>query len=503
MQPYRDDLKPLARELRQHQTDAEQKLWQRLRRQQLGVTFNRQKPLLDFIVDFYCASAKLIVEIDGSQHLSEQGRAEDLQRTRILEKMGLSVLRFDNRQVLNEIDAVVEVIARTISAKIPPNPPSIKGGTKTTERKNSALNLTSATGQIDQINSSQLAPPSNGAITSVPPFEKGGLGGISAPNEKHRMPTQKLPPAIFIMGPTASGKTAAAMHLLESSLPVELISVDSALVFRDMNVGTAKPTRAELLRAPHHLIDIIDPTEVYSAAQFRSDARALMDDITARGKIPVLVGGTMLYFNTLEQGIHDLPEADAALREQIHADAMQLGWPAMHERLAALDPITATRLSPNDSQRIERAIEICILAGRPMSAILAEPAQDTLAYNLLKIALLPSDRAVLHQRIEARYDTMLAGGLVDEVKMLREKYALNLDLPSMRCVGYRQTWEYLDGEADLKTSREKGIAATRQLAKRQMTWLRGMDGLSVLDCSGTTMSADTLKLSLHFLQTQT
>lgn len=291
----------------------------------------------------------------------------------------------------------------------------------------------------------------------------------------------KLPPAIFIMGPTASGKTAAAMHLLESGLPVELISVDSALVFRDMDVGTAKPTREELQRAPHHLIDIINPTEVYSAAQFRSDARALMDDITARGKVPVLVGGTMLYFNTLEQGIHDLPEADAALREQIHADAVKLGWPAMHERLAALDPSTAARLSQNDSQRIERAIEICILAGRPMSAILAEPAQDTLQYDLLKIALLPSDRAVLHQRIEQRYDTMLASGLIDEVKMLREKYQLNLDLPSMRCVGYRQTWEYLDGEIDLKSSREKGIAATRQLAKRQMTWLRSMENITPSD----------------------
>lgn len=306
----------------------------------------------------------------------------------------------------------------------------------------------------------------------------------------------KLPPAIFIMGPTASGKTAAAMHLLESGLPVELISVDSALVFRDMNVGTAKPTPEELRRAPHHLIDIIDPTDVYSAAQFRTDTRALMDDITARGKVPVLVGGTMLYFNTLEQGIHDLPEADATLREHIHADALQLGWPAMHERLAALDPITAARLSPNDSQRIERAIEICLLAGRPMSAILAEPAQDTLQYDLLKIALLPSDRAVLHQRIETRYDAMLNGGLIDEVKMLREKYPLNLDLPSMRCVGYRQTWEYLDGEIDLKTSREKGIAATRQLAKRQMTWLRGMDNLTILDCISKDLSTKVMHLGV-------
>lgn len=299
---------------------------------------------------------------------------------------------------------------------------------------------------------------------------------------------QKLPPAIFIMGPTASGKTAAAMHLLESGLPVELISVDSALVFKGMDVGTAKPTPEELTRAPHHLIDIIDPTEVYSAAQFRHDALALMADITARGKVPVLVGGTMLYFNSLEKGMHELPVANVELRAQLNGEAEQIGWPAMHSKLAALDPITAARLEPNDTQRIERALEVCILSGKAMSAILAEPARDILPYNLLKIALLPSDRAVLHQRIEQRYDTMLAGGLIDEVKNLREKYTLNLEMPSMRCVGYRQTWEYLDGEIDLKTSREKGIAATRQLAKRQMTWLRGMENLTVLDCISQDLS---------------
>ncbi|MGL4995808.1 MAG: tRNA (adenosine(37)-N6)-dimethylallyltransferase MiaA, partial [Deefgea sp.] len=275
------------------------------------------------------------------------------------------------------------------------------------------------------------------------------------------------PPAIFIMGPTASGKTAAAMHLLESGLPVELISVDSALVFKDMDIGTAKPTKAELARAPHHLIDIIDPTEVYSAAQFRLDALALMADITARGKVPVLVGGTMLYFNSLEHGMHELPVANPELRAQLHTEADLIGWPAMHGKLAALDPITAARLEPNDTQRIERALEVCILSGKAMSAILAEPAREILPYNLLKIALVPSDRAVLHQRIALRFDQMLDGGLFDEVKMLREKYPLSLDLPSMRCVGYRQAWEYLEGEIDSKTCREKGLAATRQLAKRQ------------------------------------
>lgn len=290
-----------------------------------------------------------------------------------------------------------------------------------------------------------------------------------------------LPPAIFIMGPTASGKTAAAMHLLESGLPVELISVDSALVFKDMDIGTAKPTKAELERAPHHLIDIIDPTEVYSAAQFRLDALALMADITARGKVPVLVGGTMLYFNALEQGLHDLPVANAELRAQLHIEAALIGWPAMHSKLAALDPITATRLEPNDTQRIERALEVCILSGIAMSTILAEPAREILPYNLLKIALVPSDRAVLHQRIALRFEQMLAGGLLDEVRGLQKKYLLSLDLPSMRCVGYRQAWEYLAGEIDLKTCREKGLAATRQLAKRQLTWLRSMDNLMTFD----------------------
>ncbi|WP_148714631.1 tRNA (adenosine(37)-N6)-dimethylallyltransferase MiaA [Chitinolyticbacter meiyuanensis] len=291
-----------------------------------------------------------------------------------------------------------------------------------------------------------------------------------------------MSPALFLMGPTASGKTACAMALVEAGLPVELISVDSALVFRGMDIGTAKPTVAELERAPHQLIDIISPEAAYSAAQFRDDALRLMADITARGRLPVLVGGTMLYFNTLQHGIHDLPQADPALRAQLHADAERLGWPALHARLATLDPATAARLSPNDQQRIERALEICLTAGRPMSELLAQPASQPLPYALTKLALLPNDRAVLHQRIAQRFDTMLAQGLVEEVAGLRSRYALSLDLPSMRCVGYRQAWEYLDGEIDLATLRDKGIAATRQLAKRQLTWLRGMDDVEALDC---------------------
>jgi tRNA dimethylallyltransferase len=284
------------------------------------------------------------------------------------------------------------------------------------------------------------------------------------------------------MGPTASGKTASAIALVEAGLPVELISVDSALVFRDMDIGTAKPDAAELARAPHHLIDIISPEQSYSAAQFRSDALALMADITARGKVPVLVGGTMLYYNTLQHGIHDLPQADAALRASLHAEADQIGWPGMHAKLAGLDPATAARLAPNDQQRIERALEICLLAGRPMSELLAQPASDPLPYALSKIALVPSDRAALHARIEQRFDLMLQNGLLDEVARLRERYTLSLDLPSMRCVGYRQAWEYLDGLVSEAEMRDKGLAATRQLCKRQLTWLRGMDDVQEIDC---------------------
>lgn len=290
-----------------------------------------------------------------------------------------------------------------------------------------------------------------------------------------------LPPAVFLMGPTASGKTAAAVTICQQ-LPVELISVDSALVYRDMNIGTAKPDAATLALAPHHLIDVIDPTESYSAAQFRTDALRLMADITARGKVPLLVGGTMLYFNALQHGLHDLPQADAAVRAALEAEATRIGWPGMHAMLAESDPETATRLKPNDSQRIGRALEILRISGRPMSQLLAEQRPDPLPYALTKIALLPSDRAALHERIALRFDQMLAEGLIDEVEHLRGQYPLTADMPSMRCVGYRQTWDYLDGKIDHPTLRETGIYATRQLAKRQMTWLRGMDDVQAVDC---------------------
>jgi tRNA dimethylallyltransferase len=290
-----------------------------------------------------------------------------------------------------------------------------------------------------------------------------------------------LPPAIFLMGPTASGKTGVAVELVRH-LPCEIVSVDSALVYRGMDIGTAKPDAATLKQAPHHLIDLIDPTESYSAAQFRRDALRLMAEISARGRIPLLAGGTMLYFRALLQGLNDLPEADAALRAQLDEKAARLGWPAMHAELARLDPPTAARLKPMDAQRIQRALEVCLLSGRPMSALLERDTAAELPCRIIQIALEPGDRAVLHRRIAQRFDAMLAAGLLDEVRSLRARYRLDPALPSMRCVGYRQAWQYLDGEGDTTALREKGIAATRQLAKRQLTWLRSMDGVRRFDC---------------------
>lgn len=300
------------------------------------------------------------------------------------------------------------------------------------------------------------------------------------------------------MGPTASGKTALAVGLVER-FPLEIISVDSALVYRDMDIGTAKPDAATLARAPHHLLDIRDPTETYSAAAFCDDARRLMADIAARGRVPLLVGGTMLYFRALLQGLDDLPRADVALRKELEAQAAARGWPALHAELAAVDPATAARLAPNDSQRIGRALEIFRLTGTPMSALL-DRAQSELPYRVLQLALIPSDRAVLHQRIAARFDAMLADGLLDEVETLRRRYALNADLPSMRAVGYRQAWAYLDGEIDLKGLREQGIAATRQLAKRQLTWLRSWPDVVELNCLADDLGAQATDLVARHLR---
>jgi tRNA dimethylallyltransferase len=295
------------------------------------------------------------------------------------------------------------------------------------------------------------------------------------------MNAPRLPPAILLMGPTASGKTAVAMALAER-FPVELISVDSAQVFRDMDVGTAKPDRDTLAHYPHRLIDLISPEESYSAARFCSDALAAMAEITAAGKVPLLVGGTMLYFRALLHGLADLPQADAALRAEIDAEAAALGWPALHAKLAAFDSSTAARLHPTDSQRIQRALEICHLTGRPMSELLAASEQQKPPYDLLSIGMLPSERAVLHQRIAHRFDEMLLAGLDTEVTMLRQKYQLHLNLPSMRCVGYRQTWEAQESIIPQEELRDRGIFATRQLAKRQITWLTNSFEAENYDC---------------------
>jgi tRNA dimethylallyltransferase len=295
------------------------------------------------------------------------------------------------------------------------------------------------------------------------------------------------PLAVAIMGPTASGKTASALAIAQR-IPSEIISVDSALVYRGMDIGTAKPTREERAAAPHHLIDILDPLDSYSVAQFRADTLRLVDEIVARGNLPLLVGGTMLYFKGLADGLDDLPGADPALRAALEEEAARVGWPAMHARLAVLDAPTAARLAPNDAQRIQRALEICALSGKPMSELLSLREKTELPFELLSFALEPSDRAVLHQRIARRFDIMLEesedGNLITEVEVLRRRGDLHPGLPSMRCVGYRQVWEYLDGTIDYATMRETGIIATRQLAKRQLTWLRSMPERVALDCLG-------------------
>jgi tRNA dimethylallyltransferase len=312
--------------------------------------------------------------------------------------------------------------------------------------------------------------------------------------------TKGLPPAIFIMGPTASGKTGLAVELYQH-LPVELISVDSALVFKDMDIGTAKPVASILARAPHHLIDLIPPTEVYSAATFRNDALKLMAEITARGKVPLLVGGTMLYFKALQGGLSQLPEADQNVRQKLDTQAAQIGWPAMHDKLAEIDPETAARLEPADAQRVQRALEVYEISGKTMTELHQSSMSDKLPYQLLKIALIPSDRSVLHDRIAIRFDDMLKQGFVDEVKRLLLKYpSLNADMPSMRCVGYRQALEHLAGNYDVAELRDRGIFATRQLAKRQLTWLRGMDDTLEVNCLNPKMPDTVLNEINHMIE---
>jgi tRNA dimethylallyltransferase len=303
------------------------------------------------------------------------------------------------------------------------------------------------------------------------------------------------PLVVAIMGPTASGKTAAALAIAKS-IPCEIISVDSALIYRGMDIGTAKPSDEERSQVPHHLIDILDPSLSYSVKQFRDDTLRLITDIQARSKLPLLVGGTMLYFKALRDGLDDLPSADLALRSQLDREIARHGTAALHARLRKLDPITAERLNPNDTQRVQRAMEIILLTGQPMSSQLDKADKPELPFELMSLALEPSDRKVLHDRIANRFDVMLSAkpGLIEETAALKQRSDLHSGLPSIRCVGYRQAWDYLDGKINRDSLREMGIAATRQLAKRQLTWLRSMPDREVIDCLSSNPTEQILSL---------
>ncbi|WP_338526570.1 tRNA (adenosine(37)-N6)-dimethylallyltransferase MiaA [Pseudomonas batumici] len=318
--------------------------------------------------------------------------------------------------------------------------------------------------------------------------------------------SKALPPAIFLMGPTAAGKTDLAIELTKV-LPCELISVDSALVYRDMDIGTAKPSKALLAEFPHRLIDILDPAQSYSAAEFRHDALAAMADITARGKIPLLVGGTMLYYKALLEGLADMPAADPQIRAEIEEEAARLGWQALHDQLAVIDPESAARIHPNDPQRLSRALEVYRVSGSSMTAHRQrQSAQSTdaaasgrpqLPYTVANLAIAPANRQVLHDRIAQRFTQMLEQGFVDEVVALRRRSDLHVGLPSIRAVGYRQVWEYLEGKLTSAEMQERGIIATRQLAKRQFTWLRSWTDLHWLD----SLDCDNLPRALKYLGT--
>ena len=307
---------------------------------------------------------------------------------------------------------------------------------------------------------------------------------------------EDAPFALFIMGPTATGKTDLAIACAEQ-FDMDIISVDSALVYREMDIGSAKPDAATLLRAPHSLVDIIDPAEAYSAGKFREDALLEMQSSTAAGRVPCLAGGTMLYFNTLQKGIANLPETVPEIRQQLLDEAEKIGINSMHARLASVDPESAQRLHPNDPQRILRALEVFEISGKTLTAHWAEQKKHVLPYRVIKLALVPPDRIELRKRIEQRFDAMLVGGLIDEVRDLYHRGDLSLDTPSMRAVGYRQVWLYLDGQYDYDTMREKAITATAQLAKRQMTWLR-----SETDCNfinPETLNVEKVLKNLKFL----
>jgi tRNA dimethylallyltransferase len=294
--------------------------------------------------------------------------------------------------------------------------------------------------------------------------------------------SSSLAKIICLMGPTASGKTDLALYLTEH-FPVDIISVDSAMVYRGLNIGSAKPSDAELAKAPHRLIDVVDPAEAYSAARFRTEALQAIAEIIEAGRIPLLVGGTMLYFRALLLGLSELPASDEVTRKKLERQAQEIGWEKMHQRLAEVDAEAATRIHPNDPQRISRALEVYEMTGKAMSQLQNEQKAEPLPYEVLKLALIPSDRAVLHQRIEKRFSLMLEQGLIEEVITLRERGDLHQDLPAIRAVGYRQVWDYLESRVDYNEMVERGVIATRQLAKRQLTWLRSEKDLSIYDLS--------------------
>ncbi|OOF10734.1 tRNA (adenosine(37)-N6)-dimethylallyltransferase MiaA [Salinivibrio sp. PR5] len=306
--------------------------------------------------------------------------------------------------------------------------------------------------------------------------------------------TNPLPKAIFLMGPTASGKTDLAIAL-RKTLPVEIISVDSALIYRGMDIGTAKPTADELAQAPHRLIDIRDPSQAYSAADFRDDALTAMAEIVAQGKIPLLVGGTMLYFKALLEGLSPLPSADPEVRDAIEKEAQQQGWEALHQQLCHIDPVAGARIHPNDPQRIMRALEVFRVSGHTLTA-LTEKKGDPLPYQVHQFAITPQDRGELHRRIELRFAKMVEAGFEQEVRALYERGDLHPDLPSIRCVGYRQMWDYLAGRCTHEEAVYRGICATRQLAKRQITWLRGWENVTWLDSDSPSLSLQTVTKAL-------